>query len=155
MAVAKVVDHLTVFQRTPAWCRSRNDKPTSSAMAKQIVHDKRYIEQVHVAFNKEIDKFNDEINNAETNAAWASMISTRIQRQVHDRATATALTPTYAVGCKRVCIIDDYWPTFNRDHVQLVADSKGVNRVTALGPLMEDGTQHELDVLIFATGYEG
>ena len=62
-----------------------------------------------------------------------SILSSRIKAVVKDPATAAALTPSYPVGCKRLCVVDDYWPSFNRDNVVLVSDPRGVNQVTAKG----------------------
>ena len=56
--------------------------------------------------------------------------------------------------CKRPCFHNDYLPTFNRPSVHLVdTRGKGVTEITAKGPLV-DGVQYELDLLIYATGFE-
>ena len=70
------------------------------------------------------------------------------------RATAEALKPWYGYFCKRPCFHDEYLQTFNRDNVTLV-DTRGlgVERITEAGVVV-DGVHHELDCLIFATGFE-
>ena len=35
-----------------------------------------------------------------------------------------------------------------------MADSRGVNLVSAEGPVTDDGVVHQLDVLVMATGYD-
>ena len=81
-------------------------------------------------------------------------IRARVDAIVADRATAEALKPWYGYFCKRPCFHDEYLQTFNRDNVTLV-DTRGlgVERITESGVVV-DGVKHELDCLIFATGFE-
>jgi cyclohexanone monooxygenase len=56
--------------------------------------------------------------------------------------------------CKRPCFHEDYLPTFNRPNVHLVdTHGKGITEINAKGPVV-DGKQYELDLLIYATGFE-
>ena len=56
--------------------------------------------------------------------------------------------------CKRPCFHNDYLPTFNRPNVHLIdTHGKGINEITEKGPVFE-GKQYEVDVLIYATGFE-
>jgi cation diffusion facilitator CzcD-associated flavoprotein CzcO len=74
-----------------------------------------------------------------------------LERSVADPQTRRKLTPSYAAGCKRRCIADDYWTTFNRDNVHLVTD--------AIVGIEEDGVRdatgklHAVDVIVEATGF--
>ena len=71
-----------------------------------------------------------------------------------DRDTAEALKPWYGYFCKRPCFHDDYLATFNRPNVALVdTHGRGVRCITERGVVV-DGTEYELDCLIFATGFE-
>ncbi|MEE2878182.1 MAG: NAD(P)/FAD-dependent oxidoreductase [Pseudomonadota bacterium] len=81
-------------------------------------------------------------------------IRARVDEVVSDKATADALKPWYRQFCKRPCFHDDYLKTFNRPNVQLVdTDGKGVERITEKGVVV-NGTEYELDCLIYATGFE-
>lgn len=81
-------------------------------------------------------------------------IRARVDEIVTDRATAEALKPWYGYFCKRPCFHDEYLQTFNRDNVTLVdTRGRGVERITESGVVV-DGVVHELDCLIFATGFE-
>ncbi|TCJ96520.1 flavin-containing monooxygenase [Nocardia alba] len=79
----------------------------------------------------------------------------RVDEIVTDPATAEALKPYYRFLCKRPCFNDEYLPTFNRDNVTLVdvSGTKGVERITATG-IVADGVEHEVDCIIFASGFE-
>ncbi|MDA7726278.1 NAD(P)/FAD-dependent oxidoreductase [Pseudomonadales bacterium] len=78
----------------------------------------------------------------------------RVDEIIEDEVTAEALKPWYRQFCKRPCFHDEYLPTYNRPNVHLIDTlGKGVERVTEKGVVV-DGVEHELDCLIFATGFE-
>jgi cation diffusion facilitator CzcD-associated flavoprotein CzcO len=82
-------------------------------------------------------------------------IRRRIASIVEDPATAEALKPYFRQGCKRPLSNDDYFPTFNLPHVQLidVSATQGVERITDRG-FVANGTEYEVDCIIFASGFE-
>ncbi len=81
-------------------------------------------------------------------------VRARVDEVVEDEATAEALKPYYRQFCKRPCIHNDYLPTFNRENVTLVdTKGKGVERITKRGVVV-DGSEYELDCLIYASGFE-
>jgi cyclohexanone monooxygenase len=78
----------------------------------------------------------------------------RIEEAVDDPETAEALKPWFHYFCKRPCFHDEYLQTFNKPNVKLVdTKGKGVERVTPKGVVV-DGKEYELDLLIFATGFD-
>jgi cyclohexanone monooxygenase len=81
-------------------------------------------------------------------------IRARVDTIVNDPATAEALKPYYRQFCKRPCFHDEYLDTFNRPNVMLVdTHGKGVERITDKG-VVANGVEHEVDSIIFATGFE-
>lgn len=83
-----------------------------------------------------------------------SEIRSRVDEIVGDPATAEALKPWYRQLCKRPCFHDEYLQTFNRPNVRLVdTDGRGVERIDATGVWVGD-THHELDCIVFASGFE-
>jgi cation diffusion facilitator CzcD-associated flavoprotein CzcO len=78
----------------------------------------------------------------------------RVHDVVGDAATADALTPWYRWWCKRPCFHDDYLAAFNQPNVRLVdTHGQGVTGFTATSVLTGEDA-HEVDCLIFATGFE-
>ncbi len=60
--------------------------------------------------------------------------------------------PAYA---KRPICNPDYYESYNRDNVTLVSIKENpIREMTPKGVVTEDGVEHELDVLVFATGYD-
>jgi cyclohexanone monooxygenase len=78
-----------------------------------------------------------------------------VRKRVHDPETAEALIPKgYRMGCKRLVVEIDYFETYNRDNVTLVDLHKGaITEITPTSVRTEQG-EHEIDVLVLATGFD-
>jgi cation diffusion facilitator CzcD-associated flavoprotein CzcO len=74
-----------------------------------------------------------------------------LEASVEDPTLRQQLTPDYSIGCKRILVSDDFYPAVQRDNVELVTDP--IERVTPAGIVTADGVEHELDILVLATGY--
>ncbi|MEU5879144.1 NAD(P)/FAD-dependent oxidoreductase [Spirillospora sp. NPDC047279] len=74
-----------------------------------------------------------------------------LDEQVPDPGLRAALVPGYPMGCKRILISNDYYPALTRPGVDLVTDP--IARVTPAGVTTRDGTEHEVDVIVYATGF--
>jgi cation diffusion facilitator CzcD-associated flavoprotein CzcO/acetyl esterase/lipase len=73
-------------------------------------------------------------------------------RRVRDPALRRRLTPTYEPGCKRMVMSWGFYKDVQRPNVRLISDS--IARVEQRGIVTRDGTLHELDVLVLATGFD-
>lgn len=81
-------------------------------------------------------------------------IRARVDAVVEDPATAEALKPWYRQLCKRPCFHDEYLQAYNRPNVHLVdTDGQGVERIDETGVWVA-GEHHDLDLLVFASGFE-
>ncbi len=74
-----------------------------------------------------------------------------IRASIDDPDLVDALTPDYEPGCNRILVSDDYYAALARPHVTLVPH--GVTRLTRTGIVAADGTETEVDVVIYCTGY--
>jgi len=158
-AIAAEVQRLTVFQRTPTWCVARNDAPTPADMIEAFRaggygESLRRMQAQGEAQTVDVPIAFEDLHDTEKNAAVCEMIARQIREEVRDPATAKALTPEYPFFCKRALFIDDYYTTFNRDNVTLVADPGGVVRIHPEGPEIASGERFSVDVLIYATGFD-
>ena len=152
-AIAGRVSDLVVFQRTPSWILQRNDRIWSHARA-QTYSRMPFIERVqrwrtYLRLESRVLGFG-RLDRARR--LVESQAVERLERQVPDPATREALTPRYALGCKRVLLSDDYWPTFARLNVHLVTSP--IERVEPTGVVTEDGEHHDVDTIVFATGFD-
>ncbi|MGQ0625829.1 MAG: flavin-containing monooxygenase [Sporichthyaceae bacterium] len=86
----------------------------------------------------------------------AEFVRTKIRAIVKDRVTADLLCPTtHPIGGKRPPLGNFYYETYNRPNVSLVSVRENpITEVTANGVTLADGTSYEVDVIIFATGFD-
>lgn len=98
--------------------------------------------------------FADIATDPDANEAAAAFIRGKIAQMVIDPETARKLTPTDLYAKRPVCD-SGYYQTFNRDNVELVdLKANPIAELTTNGIRTADGAEHDLDVLIFATGFD-
>ncbi|MEW6168030.1 MAG: NAD(P)/FAD-dependent oxidoreductase [Pseudomonadota bacterium] len=99
--------------------------------------------------------FNDLLMDKASNDTAAEFIRRKIRETVHDPAVAEQLCPnSYPFGTKRPPLNTAYFETFNRDNVTLVdIRSHPITEITPEGVRTTAG-DYELDVIIFATGFD-
>ncbi|MHA7663885.1 flavin-containing monooxygenase [Mycolicibacterium sp. HS_4_1] len=153
--IAPIVDHLTVFQRTPIWCFPKLDVPLPAAArwAMRIPGGKalqRLASQAYVELTFPLSAQYYSVFPLADGAA--RMGRSFLRREVHDPVIRNKLTPRYAVGCKRPGFHNSYLATYNRENVSLVTEA--IERITPSGVRTADGQEHEVDVLILATGFK-
>lgn len=74
-----------------------------------------------------------------------------LRRQVSDPALRRALAPDYHLGCKRLLFSNDWYPALDRPHVEVTTEQ--VTGLEAAGVRTADGRLHEVDVVIWGTGF--
>jgi len=151
-AIADRVAHLDVYQRTAPWVMPRHDraysKPESLAykhipglqrLARQAIYWGREVLVLGFAFHPKI-------------LLGAQRIAERhIHKQIKDDDLRKAVTPNWQIGCKRILIANDWYPTLTRNHVELVTD--GIAEVRENAIVTKDGTVREVDAIVIATGF--
>ncbi|MCO6419866.1 NAD(P)/FAD-dependent oxidoreductase [Siccirubricoccus sp. KC 17139] len=100
--------------------------------------------------------FNDLVTNEEANRTAAEFVRSKIREIVKDARTAELLAPKdHPIGTKRICADTGYYETFNRSNVSLVdLRSNPIARIVPEGVQLADGTVHEFDAIVFATGFD-
>lgn len=98
--------------------------------------------------------FSDIAVDPAANQAASDFIRAKIRQIVKDPETARKLCPTDLYAKRPVCT-NDYYETYNLPNVSLVSlPENPIKQLTANGVLTEDGVEHKLDLLVFATGFE-
>jgi cyclohexanone monooxygenase len=106
------------------------------------------------SFRFALETFSDILIDPEANEAAASFIRERIAEIVKDPVTAAKLRPTGPYSKRPLCD-SGYFQVFNRDNVSLIdLRSTPIAGITRNGIRTSDGLEHELDVLIYATGFD-
>lgn len=155
-SIAPEVEHLTVFQRTPIWCLPKADFPIGAPARVGLRHlpgVNRLARLTSDLFVEATFPFLAHYGGALQAGKVLEPVARRYLRsQIDDPATRDKLTPRYGLGCKRPSFHNSYLSTFNRDNVALQTD--GIREVTPRGVVTADGTEHEVDVLLLATGFK-
>jgi cyclohexanone monooxygenase len=99
--------------------------------------------------------FRDLLLNTESNRFLADFVANKIRQRVRDQAVAEKLIPTdHPFGSKRVPMETNYYEAYNQDNVHLVDIREApIAEITATGIKTADNF-YELDVIIFATGFD-
>jgi len=74
-----------------------------------------------------------------------------LRSQVPDPALRAKLTPSYAPGCKRILLSNDYLPALGRPNVEVVSD--GIKAIEPHAIVGNDGTKRAVDTIILGTGF--
>lgn len=99
--------------------------------------------------------FADIATSPETNERLSEFVRQKIAAKVEDPATAEALVPVdYPLGAKRLVVEEGYYEVYNRSNVHLVSiKDTPIDHVSSAG-IVVDGTTYDLDVIVFATGFD-
>jgi cation diffusion facilitator CzcD-associated flavoprotein CzcO len=148
--IARVVGQLHLFQRSANWVLPKDDVPFTAEQIAQLAEDEAAL---HAARAEAMDQ---------VGARFAFVIEEvrllmeDLGRQnisvVEDPELRRQLTPTTPWGCQRPLFSNVYYPVFNQPEVELVTDP--IERITPTGVVTADGVEREVDVIVFATGYE-
>lgn len=141
---------------TPSCFMHQPDPRTSAEVPDEerlALWEKLYAEP---GFGKWLGVFKDTYTDREANRLYSDFMARKIRERVHDPDVAESLVPkNHGFGTRRVPLESGYFEAFNRDNVNLVDLQKTpIERITEKGIVTSDGKEHELDVLIYATGFD-
>lgn len=80
------------------------------------------------------------------------LISNLMADKLGSEVLSKKMVPQFALGCRRMTPGSGYLESLSKENVQTVHQS--VTRITETGVVDEDGTEHEVDVVICATGFD-
>ncbi|CDO89847.1 cyclohexanone monooxygenase [Mycobacterium triplex] len=90
----------------------------------------------------------------EANRMAGQLYGEAVARIVKDPQTAASLVPVHPFACKRPIIDQGYYETFNRDNVTLVDLRKAPIRDITPHGIRTEAAEYDLDVIIYATGFD-
>ncbi len=154
-SIARDVAQLTVFQRTPIWCLPKLDSvvPLPARLALRVPGAKRVSRLVSQTFVELTFPLAAHFHDVLPVSGIGEGVGHRhLRRAVKDPAVREQLTPKYTLGCKRPSFSNDYLQSFNRANVLL--ETSPIERITSTGVRTDDGVEHDVDVLVLATGFK-
>ncbi|TVT51532.1 NAD(P)/FAD-dependent oxidoreductase [Amycolatopsis rhizosphaerae] len=150
--VQKVARELRVFQRSAPWIVPRLDR-TISPVEKLAFRALPVAQRLHRGgWYAAIESFGlPGFVSTKFRHPFEVLGRLQLLRQVRDPELRARLTPDYMIGCKRAIFSDTYYPALCQDNVELVTE--GIEEVRPHGIVTADGTEHEVDTIILATGF--
>ena len=152
-AIQPEVEHVTVYQRSPGWTIPKLDFPYRERTLK-LFERFPLLQRLDRAAIMGIQEFGAAAMTKYPRLLPAVRAIGRMQinRAIEDPELRRKVTPRDEVGCKRIMLTDDWYPTLTRPNVELVTDR--IAEVTASGIRTEDGAERPADVLVLATGFK-
>jgi cation diffusion facilitator CzcD-associated flavoprotein CzcO len=150
--IQPLVDKLTVFQRTAPWVVPHRDRPITRAeraIYRRVPALQRAV-RAGVYWMREM-LVPGLVYRPQIMKGIERVARRHIASQVPDRALREKVTPDYTIGCKRILPSNKWYPALGEDNVELVTG--GISELRPSGIVDAEGTLHEVDVVIFATGF--
>jgi cation diffusion facilitator CzcD-associated flavoprotein CzcO len=150
--IAPRAGKLHLFQRTPPWIVPRMDFPIEEKWKQRFRRfplAMRAFRQL-IFWRQEVRVLGF-LGNRYVRGKATEIATHHLEKQIKDPKLRAALKPNYELGCKRVLVSDDYYPTLNRPNVELVTDAIAEVREHTI--VTADGVERPIDVLIFGTGF--
>jgi cation diffusion facilitator CzcD-associated flavoprotein CzcO len=150
--IAKEAGRLTVFQRSGNWFLPRKNRPYPAPVKALIQHvpGLQALRRRRVYHNGEL--LTAGIRHPRTVGRLLQLWSRAFMRmQLTDPQVRRQAWPDYTFGCKRVLFSSAFLPALQRDNVQLVTDA--VAGLAPTGVVTADGRLHEVDCVIYGTGF--
>ncbi len=151
-AIQPEVAQVDVYQRSPGWTFPKMDFPYSE-------RTQRMFERFPVL--QRLDRqsvflFQELAAAGMTKHRWLLRLFKLISKRRIDKAIADPelrrrVTPTDEIGCKRIMLTDEWYPTLTKPNVELVADR--IAAVTPGGIRTQSGAERPADAIVLATGF--
>jgi cation diffusion facilitator CzcD-associated flavoprotein CzcO len=151
-AIQPTVEHVDVYQRSPGWTFPKMDfayRDRTKRLFERFPALQRLDRTVTFAF-MELGAA------AMTSQRWLrppfrAVARRQVNQAIEDPELRRKVTPPDEIGCKRVMLTDEWYPTLTEPNVDLVVDR--IEEVTPDGVRTADGTERPADVLVLATGF--
>ncbi len=154
-AIAEDVAHLDVLQRSAHWVMPRNDYKFRNWQRKLLRKKWAYNTlRVIIYWALEYRLIGFKYSQRLLNLLGRRGAEKLIRKQIKDPEMQKKVTPDFEFGCKRVILSDSLYPAYCRDNVNLFDKHNGIKEITEKGIITQDGTEHLLDLIVFATGYD-
>lgn len=146
------VDHLALFLRTPPWIIPRLDQPIPlwKRNMYRLLPFTQLLRRARIYARLEIAVLGM-VYRPQALEEFMGIARRHLERQVPDPALRAKLTPNYLMGCKRILLSDDFYPSLTQPNVEVI--SERIREVRARSVVTADGVEREVDTIICGTGF--
>ena len=152
-AIQPVVARVDVYQRSPGWTFPRMDFEYGER-TKRLFARFPILQRLDRAAIFAFMELGAAAMTSRRWLLWPFRVAARrqITKTIKDPELLRKVTPADELGCKRLMLTDDWYPTLTEPNVELVTDR--IAEVTPAGIRTDDGTERPADVLVLATGFK-
>lgn len=165
-AIAGEVGRLTIFQRSPHWVIAnpnyhRTVGPGKKWVLEHIPYYARWYrfqlfwgfsDGIHAALQVDPEWPHPERSLNGVNDRFRANMIRHMERELDgDPELLAKVVPDYPPYGKRMLMDNHWYKMLKRDNVDLITDA--IDHIEADAIVMKDGTRHEVDVIILATGF--
>ncbi|MGH2865284.1 MAG: flavin-containing monooxygenase, partial [Solirubrobacteraceae bacterium] len=151
--IAPLVARMTIFQRSGNWFLPRENRRYPAPLRAAI----RLIPGIQELRRRFVFQYTESLTLAirrprTIGRAAGARAAAFMRSQLKDPRLRAMAWPDYTFGCKRILFSSRYLPALERPNVELVTDT--IARITTTGIVTAAGAEHELDCVIWATGFK-
>jgi cation diffusion facilitator CzcD-associated flavoprotein CzcO len=150
--LAKVAAKVSVFQRTPPYITPKYDgviAEKTKALFKRFPLLMKLRRESIFWFNEFVGL--GIMGNKSIGKLAKKEALDHLKAQVKDPVLRQKLTPDYNIGCKRILVSNDYYPSLQLEQVDLICEN--IAEILPKGVLTQSGDFIEAEVIIFGTGF--
>lgn len=152
-AIAPKVAQLDVYQRSPGWTVPKMDfayGPLARRLFERVPALQRLDRAVTLGV---LEVATSGLTKHRSMARPFRAVGLRqIRKQIDDPELRRRVTPKDEIGCKRVMLTDNWYPTLTRPDVELITEP--IEQVTPNGVRTAGGSERPADVMILGTGFK-
>lgn len=149
-------DKLVHLQRSPQWIMPGQNFEYTEEERAAFRKDLKKIDAIRFGedYWNSVHHFNRAIINPDSDEMHQiqAMVEQNLEESVKDEALREKLRPDYRAACKRLIYSWDYYAAVQRPAVYV--ETGKIKRFVPEGIEMADGTIHELDTIVLATGFK-
>ena len=142
-----------LFQRTAQWVFPLENTAYTSAERAAFAQDPEKIQDLRHELEGFFDTFSTAVIDADSpqmQEIEAACLA-NLEDNVRDPILREQLRPNYRAACKRLILSPNFYEAIQHANAELIVP--GIETVEPGGIRTQDGTLHELDVLVLATGF--
>jgi cation diffusion facilitator CzcD-associated flavoprotein CzcO len=152
-AIQPIVEHVDVYQRSPGWTFPKMDGEYKER-TKRLFERFPILQRLDRALVFAFMEFGAAgmTRHRWMLAPFRFAARRQINKAIKDPDLRRKVTPTDEVGCKRIMLTDEWYPTLTEPNVELITDK--IAEVTEGAIRTDDGRERPADVLVLATGFK-
>ena len=145
------VQKLTLFQRTAPWVLPKTDLVIPKSWQRVFQNYPLAQRFLRKMLYLQFEALNASLRYPALVTRLQAMGIRNIHRAIQDPGLRTRLTPNFSLGCKRILQSNTWYRALAKPNVEVVG---GIREIQGQQLISDDGRCCEIDVLIFATGFE-